>query len=81
MKAKPAHVVRGRGFGKVFNFVKKVAKSPLSRKIGKGALKELPNVYNKVTNEISNKKLKRILKSDTANYLVDSAAAYGHSKL
>ena len=44
-------------------------------------LKEFPNVYNKVTNKILNKKLKYILQSDTGNYVVDSTGAYGHSKL
>ena len=80
-RAIPVHVVRWRGFGKIFNFVKKVSKSPLARKIGKGAHRELSNVYNKVTNKIPNKKLKCILQSDTANCLVHSAAAYGHSNL
>ena len=81
MRAKSAHVVRGRGCGEIFKFVKKVAKSSLARKIGKAGLKELINVYNKVNNKIFNKKLKRILQCDTANYLVDSATTYGHSKL
>ena len=85
VRAKPAHAVRppmrGKGFGKIFNFVKKVSKSPLARKIRKATLKELPNVYGKLANKIPNKKLKRILQSDTANYLVDSTAVYEHSKL
>ena len=58
MRAKPAHVVRGTGFGKIFNFVKKVAKSSLAKKFGKAALKELSNVYSKVANKIHNKKTK-----------------------
>ena len=29
--AKPAHVVRGKGFGKIFNFVKKAGRSPLAK--------------------------------------------------
>ena len=63
--------------------LKKVAKSPLASEIGKTTVKELPNIYNKVTNKFPNKKLNlyKILQSDTANYLVDSAEAYGHSKL
>ena len=34
-----------------------------------------------MTNKVLNTKLKYILQSDTANYVVDSTAAYGHSKL
>ena len=29
--AKPAHLVRGKGFGKIFNFVKKAGRSPLAK--------------------------------------------------
>ena len=43
-------------------------------------LKELPNVYSNVV-KVSNKKLKYTFQSDTAHYLVDSAATHGHSKL
>ena len=32
VRAKPAHTVRGRGFGKMFNIVKKVTKSSLAKK-------------------------------------------------
>ena len=81
MRAKPPHVIRGRGFGKRFNFVKKLCKSPLAEKIGKAVLKELLNVYSNVANKISCKNLKPILQSDTANYVIESAAAYGQSKL
>ena len=39
VRAKPAHAVRGRGFGKIFNIVKKVTKSSLAKKNWKDCTK------------------------------------------
>ena len=41
------------------------------------ALNELLNLYNKGTNKIKNKKIKKILQSDFAHSLVDMETEYG----
>ena len=45
------------------------------------ALNELLNLYNKGTNKIKNKKIKKILQSDLAHSLVDMETEYGWLKL
>ena len=47
------------------------------QKRGRMALSELPSLYNKGTNKIKNKKIRKILQSDLANTLVDMGAEYG----
>ena len=54
---------------------------PISWKNWKGCAERTSNVYSNVTNKISCKNLKPILQSDTGNYVIESAAAYGQSKL
>ena len=61
--------------------VKKVAKAVITQKIGKMALNELPNLYEKGTNKIKDKKIKKLLQSDLANSLVDTGAEYSRQKL
>ena len=81
MRAKPAYVVREKGFGKIFNFVKKVAKSSLAKKLERLHSKNFQMFIVRLLIKFIMKKLKCKLQSDTANYLVGSAAAYGHCKL
>ena len=45
------------------------------------ALNELPNLYEKGTSKIKNKKIKELLQSDLANSLVDMGAEYSRKKL
>ena len=45
------------------------------------ALNELPNLYNKGTSKIKNKKIKNLLQSDFANTLLDMGTEYGRQKL
>ena len=56
-------------------------KAPITQKIGKMALNELPNLYEKGTSKIKNKKIKELLQSDLANSLVDMGAEYSRKKL
>ena len=49
--------------------------------LGKMALNELLNLYNKGTNKIKNKKIKKIIQSDLAHSLVDMETEYGWLKL
>ena len=73
---------QGHGNGsKLLNLVKKVAKAVITQKIGKMALNELPNLYEKGTNKIKDKKIKKLLQSDLANSLVDTGAEYSRQKL
>ena len=52
-------VQQGHGRGSnILKFARKVAKTPIVRELGKMALNELPNLYNKGTSKIKNKKLK-----------------------
>ena len=53
-----------------------VAKTPIVQELDKMALNELPNLYNKGTNKIKNKKIKKLLRSDLANTLVDMGTEY-----
>ena len=71
-------VQQGRGLGSnILKFAKKVAKTPIVQELGKMTLNELPNLYNKGTNKIKNKKFKKLLQSDLANMLVDIGTEYG----
>ena len=71
-------VQEGRGIGsKLFKLVKKAAKALVTRKIGKMALNELPNLYETGTSKIKNKKIRKLLQSDLTNSLVDIDAEYG----
>ena len=75
-------VQKGHGFGSnILKFAKKSAKTPVVRELGKMALNELPNPYNKGTNKIKNKKIKKLLQSDLSNLLVDMGTEYGQQKL
>ena len=63
------HRIRGRCLG---NVIKTITKNPFVRNFGKMALKELSNVYCKVTNKVNNKNLKKILNLYFANSLIDN---------
>ena len=72
----------GRGLSSnILKFAKKAVKTPIVPELGKMALNELPNLYNKGTNKIKNKKIKKLLQSDLANTLVDMGTEYGQQKL
>ena len=45
------------------------------------ALNELPNLYEKGTSKIKNKKVKNLPQSDLENPLVDMGAGYGRQVL
>ena len=45
------------------------------------ALGEFPNLYNKDTNKIKNKKIRKILQSNLANILLDMDTEYGQQKI
>ena len=45
------------------------------------ALNELPNLCNKGTSKIKNKKIKKLLQSDLANMLVGMGTEYVRQKL
>ena len=55
--------------------------NPAVRKLGRMALKELPNIYGKISKKVKNKNLKKILDSNLANTLVNMGSQYGISKL
>ena len=75
-------VQKSCGIGsKLLKLVKKVAKAPITQKIGKMALNELLNLYEKGRSKIKNKKIKKLFQSDLANSLVDMGAKYGQKKL
>ena len=75
-------VQQGRGIGSnILKFAKKVAKTPILQELGKMALNELPNLYNKSTSKIKSKKIKKLLQSDLANTLVDMGTEDGRQKL
>ena len=66
---------------KHLKFVKKVAKEPITRKLGKMASNKLPNLYNKETSKIKNKKIKTLLQSDLADSLVGMGTEYDRQRL
>ena len=72
---------RGRGF---LSSLKKIAKNPLVRQIGKNALKKVidytPQLYNLVTNKIKNKTARKILQSDAATNLLNNLVTKYGSK-
>ena len=45
------------------------------------ALNEFPNLYEKETSKIKNKKNKKLLQSDLANSLLDICTEYGRQEL
>ena len=63
-------VQKSCGIGsKLLKFVKKVAKAPITQKIGNMALNELLNLYEKGRSKIKNKKIKKLFQSDLAKLL------------
>ena len=79
-RAKLTHQIRVKGLKsfaeKAYHFLKKAAKNPVVRELGKMAVKELPKVYNKDVSKIKSKRLKKLAGSDFPNMLVDSGASY-----
>ena len=65
---------RGQAGRGLLSFMKKVARNPILRDIAKTGAKYLPSLYRGATSKIKNKKLKRILQSDTASGLVTNLA-------
>ena len=65
---------RGQAGRGLFSFMKKVAKNPILRDIAKTGAKYLPSLYRGATSKIKNKKLKKILQSDTASGLISNLA-------
>ena len=71
-------IQQGRCIGSnILKLPKKVVKAPVVWELGNMALNELPNLYSKGTNKIKNKKIRKILKSDLANTLVDMGYKLG----
>ena len=69
---------RGRG---IFDFVKKVAKNPLVRSIARKGLEYAPGAYQKLTERVKNKTLKRILNSDAAHSVLSKAIDTANNRL
>ena len=65
---------RGQAGRGLFSFMKKVARNPILRDIARTGAKYLPSLYRGATSKIKNKKLKKILQSDTASGLVTNLA-------
>ena len=73
---------QGHDFGSnILKFAKNIATAPIVWELGKMALNELPNLYNKGTNKIKNKNFKKLLQSYLENLLVDMETEYGQQKL
>ena len=72
---------QGKGLSSILKFSKRVIKNSLLKKIGRGALNELFNLYSKGTSKFKNKKLKKILQSEVANSLVELDNECGQHKL
>ena len=70
-----------QGIGNFFKMAKKVAKSKIACNIGKKALEYFPDIYENLSGKIKNKKLKKILDSDSAKNLVRYKSNYGQNKL
>ena len=60
---------------------KKIAKSKIARNIGKKGLQYFPDAYENLSGKIKNKKLKKVLDSDSAKKLVRYGWNYGQNKL
>ena len=69
---------QGQGF---FDFVKKVAKNPLVKSIGRKGLEYASGVYHNLTNRVKNKTLKRILNSDAAHLALNKAIKTANNPL
>ena len=70
-----------RSGGKLLKLVKIGAKASITQKTGKKTLNELPNLHEKGTSRIKNKKIKKLLQSDLANSMVDMGTEYDRQKL
>ena len=66
---------KGKGIGKVFNFIKKVAESPIAKEIGRLTVKSLHKVDNKDVNKIKNKRVKNALQYNLANSVLGMGTA------
>ena len=65
---------RGKGF---FNTLKKIAKHPLVKKLGKKALTYAPKLYNYGTSKIKNKAANKVSHSAAAKDILNRGASYG----
>ena len=65
---------RGKGF---FNTLKKIAKNPLVKKLGKKALTYAPKLYNYGTSKIKNKAANKVSHSAAAKDVLNRVASYG----
>ena len=63
-------VQQGQG---IFDFVRKVARNQLVKRIAKKGLEYTPGIYQNLTKRVKNKKLKRILNSDAAQLALNKA--------
>ena len=55
----------------IFDFVKKVAKSPLLRSVSKKGLEYGPGIYHNFTKRVKNKTLKKKLNSDVVHLVLN----------
>ena len=69
---------RGRG---IFDFVKKEARNHLVRSVARKGLEYAPGAYQKLTNRVKNKTLKRILNSDAAHSVLNKAINTANNRL
>ena len=63
-------VQQGQG---IFDFVRKVARNQLVKRIAKKGLEYTPGIYQNLTKRVKNKTLKRILNSDAAQLALNKA--------
>ena len=61
--------------------LKKAAKNPILKELGKIVAKEVRKLYSKGASKIKNKRLKKLAGSNFANMLADSGVSYIHDKL
>lgn len=63
-------VQQGQG---IFDFVRKVARNQLVKRIAKKGLEYTPGIYQNLTKRVKNKTLKKILNSDAAHLALNKA--------
>ena len=73
---------QGQGIGCFFKMAKKIEKSKIACNTGKKVLECLPDVYENLSGNVKNKKLKEILilDLDSAEILVRYGSSYGQNK-
>ena len=69
---------QGKG---IFDFIKKVAKTPLVKSVARQGLKYVPAAFANLTKTVKKKTLKRILDSDMAHSVLNRAIRTANNRL